>query len=111
MVGLVITIVLVAAAAYATTQIGGIIALAFIAALLLLAYKRASLLVFSLTFTVLLAAYTVLGSANLPAQAWKGFLWALLGLLWLGNLVPLRKILRSMEPRAIAEAVQALQLL
>jgi acyl-CoA dehydrogenase len=93
MVGLVITIVLVAAAAYATTQIGGIIALAFIAALLVLAYKRASLLLFSLTFTVLLAAYTVLGAANLPAQAWKGFLWALLGLLWLGNLVPLRKIL------------------
>jgi acyl-CoA dehydrogenase len=93
MVGLVITIVLVAAAAYATTQIGGIIALAFIAAFLVLAYKRASLLLFSLTFTVLLAAYTVLGTANLPAQAWKGFLWALLGLLWLGNLVPLRKIL------------------
>jgi acyl-CoA dehydrogenase len=93
MVGLVITIVLVAAAAYAATQVGGIIALAFIAALLLLAYKRATLLLFSLTFTVLLLAYTVLGSASTAAAVWKGFLCTLLGLLWLGNLVPLRKFL------------------
>jgi acyl-CoA dehydrogenase len=92
MVGLVITIVLVAAAAYAATQVGGIIALAFIAALLLLAYKRASLLLFSLTFTVLLAAYTVLGTASVPALVWKGFLWTLLGLLWLTNVVRLRKL-------------------
>jgi acyl-CoA dehydrogenase len=93
MVGLVISILLVAAAAYAATQLGGIIALAFIAALLLLAYKRASLLLFSLTFTVLLLAYTVLGSAGTAATVWKGLLCTLLGLLWLANLVPLRKIL------------------
>jgi len=92
MVGLVITIVLVAAVAYAATQVGGIIALAFIAALLLLAYKRASLLVFSITFTLLLAAYTVFGAVGLPAAVWQDFLWTLVGLLWLANLVPLRKI-------------------
>jgi acyl-CoA dehydrogenase len=91
MVGVVITIVLVAAVLYAATQVGGIIALVCIAALLLLAYKRAPLVVFSLTCTVLLAAYTLLGAANVPAAVWKGFLWTLVGLLWLANLVPLRK--------------------
>jgi len=42
---------LVAAAVYAVTQVGGVIALAFIAAVLLLAYRRLSLLAFTLTFT------------------------------------------------------------
>jgi acyl-CoA dehydrogenase len=91
MVGVVITIVLVAAVLYAVTQVGGIIALVCIAALLLLAYKRAPLVVCSLTCTVLLAAYTLLGAANVPAAVWKGFLWTLVGLLWLANVVPLRK--------------------
>jgi acyl-CoA dehydrogenase len=92
MAAVIITIVLVAAAVYAVTQVGGVIALAFIAAVLLLAYRRVSLLAFTLTFTVLLGIYTVLGTASVPASVWKGFLWMLMGLLWLVNLVPLRKI-------------------
>jgi acyl-CoA dehydrogenase len=92
MAALVITFILVAAVVYAVTQVGGVIALAFIAALLLVAYRRLSLLACTLTFTVLLATYTVFGTASLPATIWKGFLWALMGLLWLVNIVPLRKI-------------------
>jgi acyl-CoA dehydrogenase len=86
-----ITIVLVAAAVYALTQIGGLIALAFIAAALVLAYRRVSLLVFTFTFTALLGLYTQFGAVNTPSSIWKGFLWALLGLLWLLNVVPLRQ--------------------
>src|ERR1039457_1173764 len=92
MAAVIITIVLVAAAVYAVTQVGGVIALAFIAAVLLLAYRRVSLLAFTLTFTVLLGIYPVLGTASVPASVWKGILWMLMGLLWLVNLVPLRKI-------------------
>ena len=91
MVGVIITIVLVAAAAYAVTQTGGVIALAFIAAVLLLAYRRLSLIAFTLTFTVLLVMYTLFGSVSTPTSIWKGFLWMLMVLLWLINLVPLRK--------------------
>jgi len=47
---------LVVAAAYALTQVGGVITLLFVAALLFLAYRRLSLLAFTVTFTVLLAA-------------------------------------------------------
>jgi acyl-CoA dehydrogenase len=91
MIAVIITIVLVAAAVYAVTQIGGVIALVFVAAVLLLAYRRLSLLVFTLTFTVLLGSYTQFGTAGTPAAVWKGFLWILMGLLWLVNIVPLRK--------------------
>ena len=91
MVGVIITIVLVAAAAYAVTQTGGVITLAFIAALLLLAYRRLSLLAYTLTFTVLLLTYTLLGTMSGTASLWKGVLWTLLGFLWLLNLRPLRK--------------------
>src|SRR5580704_7432316 len=93
MVGVIITIVLVAAAAYAVTQTGGVITLAFIAALLLLAYRRLSLLAYTLTFTVLLLTYTLLGTMSGTASVWKGVLWTLLGFLWLLNLRPLRKSL------------------
>ncbi len=90
MLGVFITILLVAAAAFAVTQVGGIITLLFIAAVLALAYKRLSLVAFAATFTVLLAAYTVLGH---PAGIWKGILWVMLALLWLFSIRPLRKSL------------------
>jgi acyl-CoA dehydrogenase len=88
MVGALITLALLAAAAFALTQVGGVITLLFVAAILFLAYKRLSLLAFTATFTPLLAAYTALGA---PAGLWKGFLWLLLAALWLFNVRPLRK--------------------
>ena len=77
MLGVLVTIVLVAAAAFAVTQVGGVITLLFSAAVLFLAYKRLSLIAFAATFTVLLAAYTALGH---PAGIWKGILWVMLAL-------------------------------
>ena len=44
MLGAIIILLLIAAAAYAVTQIGGVITLLFIAAILFLAYRRLSLL-------------------------------------------------------------------
>jgi acyl-CoA dehydrogenase len=85
-----LTLAVAAAAAYAVTQIGGIVTLLFVAAVLYLAYKRLPLVVFTVTFTVLLLAYTGLGA---PAGIWKGFLWLLLAVLGLLNLRPLRKLL------------------
>ena len=93
MLGAIITLLLVAAAAYAVTQVGGVITLLFIAAVLFLAYRRLSLLAFTATFTVLLIAYTLLGASSAPAGIWKGFLWVLLAGLWLLNVRPLRKSL------------------
>jgi len=93
MLGAVVSLVLVLAAAYAVTQVGGVITLLLIAAALFLAYRRLSLLAFSVTFTVLLLAYTFFGSAGAPAGVWKGFLWLLLAGLWLLNFRPLRKAL------------------
>jgi acyl-CoA dehydrogenase len=89
--GAIVSLLLVVAAAYAVTQVGGVITLLFIAAVLYLAYRRLSLLAFSTTFTVLLAAYTVLGAGGAPAGIWKGFLWVLLLGLWLLNVPPLRQ--------------------
>src|SRR5687768_12673682 len=91
MLGAVITLVLLAAVAYAVTQVGGVITLLFIAAILFLAYKRLSLLTFTATFTVLLAAYTVFGEATAPSGIWKVFLWVMLAFLWMLNVPPLRK--------------------
>src|ERR1700730_4358444 len=71
MLGAIITLLLVAAAAYAVTQVGGVITLLFIAAVLLLAYRRLSLLTFTATFTVLLIAYTWLGEWSALAWTWK----------------------------------------
>ena len=93
MLGAIITVLLVAAAAYAVTQVGGVITLLFIAAVLFLAYRRLSLLAFTATFTLLLAAYTALGAQSAPAGVWKGFLWVLLAALWLLNVRPFRKVL------------------
>jgi acyl-CoA dehydrogenase len=90
MLGAIVSLLLVVAAAYAVTQVGGVITLLFIAAVLFLAYRRLSLLAFTVTFTVLLAAYTLLGA---PAGIWKGFLGLLLTALWLLNVRPLRKAL------------------
>jgi acyl-CoA dehydrogenase len=93
MVGAIVSLLLVVAVAYAVTQVGGVITLLFIAAVLFLAYRRLSLLAFTVTFTVLLAAYTVLGAASSPAGIWKGLLWVLLAALWLLNVRPMRKAL------------------
>jgi acyl-CoA dehydrogenase len=90
MLGAIVSLLVVLAAAYAVTQVGGVITLAFVAAVLFLAYRRLSLLAFTLTFTVLLAIYTTAGA---PAGLWKGFLWVLLAGLWLLNVRPLRKAL------------------
>ncbi len=90
MIRAVVVIALLAGALYALTMPGGVIALLFVAAVLYLAYRRMGLLSFTITFTVLLAAYTLFGA---PAGAWKGFLWLLLATLWLLNLRPLRKAL------------------
>jgi acyl-CoA dehydrogenase len=93
MLAAVLFLILLVAIAYALTQTGGVITLLFIAAVLFLAYRRLSLLAFTVTFTVLLGAYTVLGENSAPAGLWKGFLWVLLAGLWLLNLRPLRKAL------------------
>src|SRR6516165_70062 len=93
MLGAVISLLVVLAAAYALTQIGGVITLLFVAAVLFLAYRRLSLLTFTVTFTALLAPYTWLGASSAPAGVWKGFLWMLLAALWLLNVRPLRKAL------------------
>jgi acyl-CoA dehydrogenase len=90
MAGAILFLVFVLAAAYAVTQVGGVITLLFVAAILYLAYRRLSLLTFTLTFTVLLGAYTMFGA---PAGLWKGFLWLVLATLWLLNLRPLRMAL------------------
>jgi len=88
MLGAVVSLILVLAAAYAVTQTGGVITLLFIAAVLFLAYRRLPLLTFTVTFTVLFAAYMLLGA---PAGIWKGFLGALVALLWLLNVRPVRQ--------------------
>ncbi len=93
MFGALLILLVIGAVAYAVTQVGGIITLVFIAAVLFLAYKRLPLLTFTVTFTVLLAAYTIFGAESAPAGIWKGFLWLMLGCLWLLNLRPLRKAL------------------
>jgi len=82
----------VVAAVFAVTQIGALITLLFVIAVLVLAYKRLPLLAFSIVFTVLFAAYTWYGD---PAGLWKGLLLLLLALMWLFNLRPLRKALIS----------------
>jgi acyl-CoA dehydrogenase len=85
-------IVLLGLAGWAATLPGGVIALLFVAALLVLAYQRLSLLAFTATFFVLLAAYTWFGA---PAGLWKGFLWLAFAGLAFFNIRPLRKALVS----------------
>jgi acyl-CoA dehydrogenase len=119
MLGAIITLIVVAAAAYALMQIGGMlslaVALATALAVLVLAYRRASLTAFSLTLTALLGAYTLLGvftalgtNASTTASAvqraawlggptlvWGCILWGALALLWALNARPLRRALVS----------------
>ncbi len=92
MLGALLTLVILAAVAYAlaVAPVGGGLALLFIAAVLVLAYHRLSLLAYSVAFTVLLAAYAALGATAWP---WKIFLGILLALLWALNVRPLRKAL------------------
>ena len=71
---------------------GAIITVVFILAVLYLAYRRLPLFAYTLTFTVLLAAYMLLGN---PGGIWQGILWLLLVFLWLLNVRPLRKALIS----------------
>jgi acyl-CoA dehydrogenase len=85
-------LLLVTAAAFAVTQIGALITLLFVCAVLILAYQRLPLLAFSLVFTLLLGAYLWFGD---PLGLWKGLLLLLLALLWLFNIRPLRKTLIS----------------
>jgi acyl-CoA dehydrogenase len=93
MLGALLILLIIGGVAYALLHVGGWITLVFIAAILFLAYKRMPLLTFTVTFTVLLAAYTILGAGGAPAGVWKSFLWLLVAGLWLLNLRPLRKAL------------------
>ena len=62
MIRALIILAALAAAVWAATQPGGIIALLFVVAVLYLAYRRLSLLAFTATFFVLLVAYTAVGA-------------------------------------------------
>jgi acyl-CoA dehydrogenase len=93
MLGALLLLVILAGAAYAVTQVGGLVTLAFIGAVLFLAYKRLNLFAFTVTFTVLLAVYTAYGAQTPSAGVWKGFLWLLLAGLALLNVRPLRRAL------------------
>jgi acyl-CoA dehydrogenase len=73
-------------------MIGAVITVLFVVAVLYLAYRRLPLFFFTLSFTVLLLAYSLLGH---PAGIWQGFLWLLLICFWLLNLKPLRIALIS----------------
>ena len=64
-------LLLAATAAAFAAQFGALITLLFVVAVLVLAYRRLPLLVFSIVFTALLAAYSFWGD---PAGLWKGLL-------------------------------------
>jgi acyl-CoA dehydrogenase len=88
----ILVLALLGAAAWAATQPGGVIALLFAAAVLFLTYRRLSLVAFTGTFLVMLAAYTWLGA---PAGLWKGFLWVTFFALAVLNVRIIRKALIS----------------
>ncbi len=87
---IVLLLLVVVGAIYAAT--GALITLLFVTAVLVLAYRRLPLLAFSIVFTVLFIAYSVLGA---PAGVWKGLLLLMLVVMWLFNFRPLRKALVS----------------
>src|SRR6185312_3455487 len=89
MLAALLTLLVIGAVAYALAiaPVGGVIALVFVAAFLVLAYRRLVLLAYSLAFTVLLAAYPAAGPGLRP---WYVVLGVLLALLWSLNLRPLR---------------------
>jgi acyl-CoA dehydrogenase len=88
---LLVILSLIAAAAY-VAMVGTGFTLLFIGAVIFMAYKRFPLIAFTVVFTLLLAGYTAVAP---PAGVWKGFLWVLLAALWLFNIRPLRKALIS----------------
>jgi acyl-CoA dehydrogenase len=71
---------------------GAIITVLFLFAVFYLAYRRLPLLSYTVTFTVLLVAYTLLTS---PSGLWAGTLWIALTAMWLFNVLPLRRALVS----------------
>ena len=71
---------------------GAIITLLFLAAIVVLTYRRLGLLAFCCTLSVLLVVYCLLAP---PAPAWKSLLWIFTALLWLLNAKPLRRALIS----------------
>ncbi len=60
----------------------------FVAVTLFVAYRRFSLLNATVTFTVLLLAYSLWGAGGV---VWKGVLWLLLAVMWLFNIKSLRQ--------------------
>ncbi|HPF27458.1 MAG TPA: acyl-CoA dehydrogenase [Steroidobacteraceae bacterium] len=90
MFGAIVAFLVVAGFAYYVAQVGTIFTLLFIGFVIFMTYKRLPLLIFTIVFTVLLAAYTFIAP---PAGIWKGFLWVMLAALWLFNVRPLRKAL------------------
>jgi acyl-CoA dehydrogenase len=73
-------------------MIGAVFTVLFVVAVLYLAYRRLPLFFFTISFTVLMVAYWLLGH---PSGVWQGLLWLLLILFWLLNLRPLRIALIS----------------
>ena len=73
-------------------MIGAVITVLFVVAVLYLAYRRLPLFFFTISFTVLLLAYSLLAH---PYGLWQGLLWLLLICFWLLNLRPLRIALIS----------------
>src|SRR5580700_8680434 len=73
-------------------MIGAAFTVLFVVAVLYLAYRRLPLFFFTISFTVLMVAYWLLGH---PSGVWQGLLWLLLILFWLLNLRPLRIALIS----------------
>lgn len=74
------------------SMIGAVFTVLFVVAVLYLAYRRLPLFFFTISFTVLMVAYCLLGQ---PSGVWQGMLWLLLILFWLLNLRPLRIALIS----------------
>jgi acyl-CoA dehydrogenase len=71
---------------------GAIITILFLFAAFYLAYRRLPLLSYTVTFSLLFAAYLLLAT---PAGLWQGTLWLALTLMWLFNIRPLRRALIS----------------
>jgi acyl-CoA dehydrogenase len=71
---------------------GAIITVLFLAAVVVLTYRRLGLISFCITLTVLVGVYCYVVPAG---PLWKSLLWVLTGLLWLLNLKPLRRALIS----------------
>ncbi len=71
---------------------GAIITVLFLAAVVVLTYRRLGLLTFCCTLTLLVGVYCYLAP---PAPIWKSVLWIFTALLWLLNVKPLRRALIS----------------